>query len=237
MRIWRSLAKPVRVALIIAAGLQVLVLLGELFYAMWSALDPETLVPFFLALHLPPLWRYRLFDAVRWLDRLWLPVAVLGQTALAGAFGAYLMWSSWRRPVVSLSGARADARELGQWLALALCCGCLSAPALVGLVSGTDLPTMLVGFGVIALTLCSCAILIAFFSAIALTGRLDEGGFLSKPVALSLWILLLATFVVPLVFRKPLSGPGPIFPLVVYFVARRAIRRRLAQTAAASENV
>ncbi len=200
MNVWRSLAKPVRVAVVVFLVIAALVPAGAAFRAALDALSDR----------LPD----RSYDVLRWVERLWLPAVMLAPMVLAGLFGAHQLWLSWKRPVVSLPEARADAQQLGQWLLLALCGACLGAAPLIADASGSAPSSTLWEIGGLGLGLCASALVAADFLALALTDRMDESGLSRKAISRWLWLLH---------FAGPL-----IFPVVAYLVARRAIRRHLA---------
>jgi hypothetical protein len=207
MNLWRSLAKPVRVAVIIVAVLAVFILLNELLDA--ARYEPRVAGP------------ERLATALHWFKRLWLPATVPVGILLAGVFGAYQLWLSWRRPAISLPEMGEDAQQLSQWLLLALCGACLGVAPFVAEAAGSTPSSAYYHVAVLGLGLCSSALVAADFLAIALTDRLNEGGLVGKVGTVSLWGLHVA---------------GPlIFPLAAYLVAHHVIRRRFAETASPAE--
>jgi len=235
MNVWRSLAESVRVALAIAAGLEVVVLLGELLYAVWRALDPETLLPFFLTLHLPPQLRYQLCDALPRASDILVFCPVFAMSALGIALIVYLIWANWRNPVRSPSDLDAARRAFGQWLAIALL-GHGTTMVVFRICVPSGWPSWLFDSIAFLGAFGAGAGGIALLSAILLAFDLLSAGLLRRSTALTLLALAVATFGAGLVLEGPVAV-DLVFSLVVYLVAQRVIQRRLAQVAAAPENV
>jgi hypothetical protein len=221
MRIWKSLAKPVRVALILFLGIAALVPLGEMFDAALSALSDRIPDP--------------LCQALRWVDRAWLPVDMLLVPLLGLAVAVYLLWSNARRRSSSLADLVADTRQLGQWIVVALLGNGTSDVLLRAWTSGEGSSNALGDVLILALGLRDIGATVALVSAVLLAFGLLGIGLLRKSTALLLLVVAIGAIVALEAFRAH-SSMDLIFPLLVYLVAQHVIGRRLVEDARANAN-